>query len=150
MFKTIVGAVTMFTVNTATDGIGAIFKLHEEIALKVLDEATEPVGTRFVCEEANERLDAMCEPGKSRATYINFLKALAAAELIEVTDATGKGGHYSLYSMKPGGFRFFKHVVARRIIQSIVNAFEGVDFALVINELDLTSRNVKPDHLSGA
>lgn len=132
------GTVTMFTVNTKTDGLGAIFKIHEEYALQVLDRAGDyPVGTKHVMDETNLWLEGNGYGERSRATYINFIQGLAEAGLIDAVPTTGRGGKRNEYRFKPGGYNLFKHIVAKRIIQSIVSAFPDVDFVEVINELDI-------------
>lgn len=130
----------MISVNTDQTGIRAVFKDHEVIALKVLEEAgIVYIGVREIWEEANQRLEDKGLKTRSRPTYYGFIRGLADSGLIEAREETGKGGRYDTFRLKQSGMAELKAEVSRRIIQSVINAFPELNFGEVITGLEQVS-----------
>lgn len=130
----------MVNVNTDQTGIRAIFKDHEIVALKILEEAGIVfIGVREIWIDSNERLKEKGLKTRSRPTYYYFIKGLADLDLLETREVTGKGGRYDEYRLKPGGMIKLKTEVSKRIIETVVNAFPELDFGEVITGLEQVS-----------
>lgn len=126
----------MFRVNTTINGIGAVFKRHEEEALNVIEDGgTLYVGTAEIWRQANLALAKAGDEIRSRATYINFVQELHEAGLLEAIEITGKGGRRDVYRFPDGGFKKFKHIVATQMIAAIIEAFPEADYNQIVNEL---------------
>ena len=77
-------------------GLDMFFKPYQIISLDILWNSNKPLGSRQVCEQANEQMSGTI----SRASIINFLNAMVDNSLLDFVETTGKGGHRRLYSSK--------------------------------------------------
>jgi predicted transcriptional regulator len=105
--------------NPANDGLSKIFRDYQQEALKSLWQNSEKgLTSREVHEYANGKIDSSI----SRASIINFLKAMADEGVLNYTERTGKGGYHRVYTPRLNESEFKIHV-AQTIIASLVKDF---------------------------
>ena len=92
--------------NTAETGLRAVLKDYQEIALRVIWESSEGLGSKQVWDRINKRLK---DKTISRASVINFLEDMREKSVLIGDDKTGKGGHRWIYhpAMNETGFKQF-------------------------------------------
>ena len=105
--------------NPANDGLSKIFRDYQQEALKSLWKNSEKgLTSREVYEYANGKIDGSI----SRASIINFLKAMADEGVLKYTERTGKGGYRRVYTPRLNESEF-KIYVAQIMIASLVKDF---------------------------
>ena len=77
----------------------------------------------------NEKIDDSI----SRASIINFLKAMADETVLNYTERTGQGGHNRVYTPRLNESEF-KTYIAQTMIASLLNDFPE-ETKIVINQL---------------
>ena len=108
----------MFKLDTTKPGKYSVFKTYELDALYVLEKAAQHGGflsTLDIWTMTNERLQTVGKEPVSRATIINYLKALDENGYLNTESATGKGGHRSLYRLP--------HVNLEKTFAEIIESF---------------------------
>jgi Fe2+ or Zn2+ uptake regulation protein len=105
--------------DTSEKGLRSVLKYYQEVALRVIWESPEGLGSRKVWEQVNSKLK---DETVSRASIINFLEIMRERGVLQGVDETGKGGHRWIYSpaMNEAGF---KQYVAERILANLKRDF---------------------------
>ena len=115
--------------NPANDGLSKVFRDYQQEALKsVWQNSEKGLTSREVCEYANGKIDGSI----SRASIINFLKAMADEGVLNYTERTGKGGYHRVYTPRLNESEF-KTYVAQTMIASLLKDFP-VETKKVIQE----------------
>ena len=110
---------TTLIFNPSNDGLSKLFRDYQQEALKSLWQNGEKgLNTREVHEYANGKADSSI----SRASIINFLKAMADEGVLNYTERTGKGGYHRVYTPRLNESEF-KTYVAQTIIASLLKDF---------------------------
>ena len=95
----------MFTLDINKKGVDALFKPYEIKALQVLlENDTAFTENLEIWEKVNEYLD---EGSISRASIINYMKALKERGYVEAMRTTGKGGKRFGYRLSKDGLGQF-------------------------------------------
>ena len=98
-----------------------VLKDHEELALRYFwDEKAQGVGSKDIWTYVNEKLGE--NKTISRATTINYLKAMDEEGVLESREVGGKGGYRPLYTAKIDENGFVRYIV-RTIIDSLMRDF---------------------------
>jgi len=99
--------------DTAKSGLEAVFREYEMQALDHLFSVEKPTNSGKVWTWINEGSKWGQEPGNSisRASVIMFLNRLVDEDLLTWEDATGKGGHHRIYTMKLSRPEFTRKVI---------------------------------------
>jgi predicted transcriptional regulator len=105
--------------NTSEIGLRAVLKDYQEIALRVIWESSEGLGSKQVWDRINQRLK---DKTISRASVINFLEDMREKGVLRGDDKTGKGGHRWIYhpAMNEAGF---KKYIAETILGCLMRDF---------------------------
>jgi len=105
--------------NPGNDGLSKVFRDYQQEALKSLWKNGEKgLNTREVHEYANGKTGVTI----SRASIINFLKAMADEGVLNYTERTGKGGYHRVYTPRLNESEF-KTYVAQTMIASMLKDF---------------------------
>ena len=110
-----------FVFDPSQPGLSKVLREHEELAIRYFwDVKAESVGSKDIWIYVNERLGE----GRtiSRATIINFLKAMDEEGVLESRKVGGKGGYRPSYKAKMDENGFVKYIV-RTIINSLIRDF---------------------------
>ena len=109
-----------FIFYPSQSGLRKVLKEHEEFALRYFWDENEEGGSKDVWLYVNEKLGE--ENSISRATIINFLRALVEEGILNSRKVSGKGGYHDIYSPKMDERAYRKHV-ARTVIISLIRDF---------------------------
>ena len=113
-------------------GLAKILRNYQIEALKSLWKNSEKgLTSREVYEYVNGKIDGSI----SRASIINFLKAMADERVLNYKERTGKGGHHRVYTPRLNESEFKKYV-AQTMINSLLKDFPEETKA-VISKLTL-------------
>jgi predicted transcriptional regulator len=105
--------------DTAESGLRAVLKDYQELALRVIWESPEGLGSKAVMDRVNAEL----KPNTiSRASVINFLESMREMGVLKGDERTGKGGHHWIYSPAMNEAEF-KQYIAKTIIESLMRDF---------------------------
>ena len=105
--------------NPEKNGLAKILRNYQIEALKsVWKNSEKGLTSREVYEYANEKIDDSI----SRASIINFLKAMADEGVLNYTERTGKGGYHRVYTPRLNESEF-KTYVAQTMIASLLKDF---------------------------
>ncbi len=100
-------------------GLAKILRNYQIEALKSLRKNSEKgLTSREVYEYVNGKIDGSI----SRASIINFLKAMADERVLNYKERTGKGGHHRVYTPRLNESEFKKYV-AQTMINSLLKDF---------------------------
>jgi predicted transcriptional regulator len=100
-------------------GLAKVLRDYQIEALKSLWKNGEKgQTTRQTYEYVNEKIEGSI----SRASIINFLKAMTDEGVLDYTERTGKGGHHRVYTPRLNESEF-KTYVAQTMISSLVKDF---------------------------
>jgi predicted transcriptional regulator len=101
------------------EGLAKILRNYQVEALKSLWKNSEKgQNSREVHEYVNEKIDGSI----SRASIINFLKAMADEGVLDYETRPGRGGMYRVYTSRLNESEFKKHV-AQTMINSLLKDF---------------------------
>ena len=101
------------------NGLSKVLRDYQQEALKSIWKNSEKgLTSREVHEYVNGKIEGMI----SRASIINFLKAMAVEGVLNYTERTGKGGHHRVYTPRLNESEF-KVYVAQTIIASLLKDF---------------------------
>ena len=102
--------------DTSKEGFRTVLREYQETALRILWESESPLTTKDVWIEVNRRLKGT--RSISRASIINFLKAMDEEGVLTFEEETAKGGHRRRYSpcLDEEGFKLH---VARKVISKL-------------------------------
>jgi len=100
-------------------GLRSVLKDYQEIALRVIWESSEGLGSRQVWEQINERLKPQTI---SRASVINCLSDMREMGVLKGDERTGKGGHRWIYSTSMNEAEF-KQFIAETILGNLKRDF---------------------------
>ena len=117
--------------DTAESGLRAVLKDYQEIALRVIWESPEGLGSKQVWDRINERLK---DKTISRASVINFLEDMREMGVLKGDEKTGKGGHRWIYSPAMNESEF-KQFIAETILKNLMRNFPD-ETRQVIKKLD--------------
>jgi len=117
--------------DTAESGLRAVLKDYQEIALRVIWESPEGIGSKQVWDRINERLK---DKTISRASVINFLEDMREMGVLKGDEKTGKGGHRWIYSPAMNESEF-KQFIAETILKNLMRNFPD-ETRQVIKKLD--------------
>ena len=113
-------------------GLAKILRNYQIEALKsVWKNSEKGLTSREVYEYVNGKIDGSI----SRASIINFLKAMADERVLNYKERTGKGGHHRVYTPRLNESEFKKYV-AQTMINSLLKDFPEETKA-VISQLTL-------------
>jgi len=105
--------------DAAESGLRAVLKDYQEIAIRVIWESPEGLGSKKVCDRVNAEL----KPNTiSRASVINFLESMREMGALKGEEKTGKGGHRWIYSPAMNESEF-KEFIAKTILGSLMRDF---------------------------
>jgi predicted transcriptional regulator len=105
--------------NHEKKGLAKILRDYQIEALKSLWKNSEKgLATGEVHEYVSRKIDGSI----SRASIINFLKAMADEGVLDYEERTGKGGHHRVYTPRLNEFEF-KTYVAQTMIASLLKDF---------------------------
>jgi predicted transcriptional regulator len=105
--------------NPEKKGLAKVLRDYQQEALKSVWKNSEKGQTsREVHEYVNGKLDGSI----SRASIINFLKAMADKGVLNYTERTGKGGYHRVYTPRLNESEFKKYV-AQTMISSLLKDF---------------------------
>ena len=100
-------------------GLAKILRNYQIEALKsVWRNSEKGLSSREVYEYVNGKIDDSI----SRASIINFLKAMADEGVLNYTERTGKGGYHRVYTSRLNESEFKKYV-AQTMIASLLKDF---------------------------
>jgi len=105
--------------DTAESGLRAVLKDYQEIALRVIWESPEGLGSKQVWDRINERLK---DKTISRASVINFLEDMREMGVLKGEEKTGKGGHRWIYSPAMNESEF-KEFIVKTLLESLMRDF---------------------------
>lgn len=115
--------------DTEKPGLCALFKPYKAALIKHLYFVTFPNrshgrGSGKLWEWLEENAERLGVEKRSRASVINALNDLVDEGFLKWKDATGKGGHHRLYSVKlsPGDFEQY---VTHIILDKMTSIFKG-------------------------
>ncbi len=101
------------------EGLAKILRNYQVEALKSLwNNSEKGQNSREVHEYVNEKIDGSI----SRASIINFLKAMADERVLDYKTRPGKGGMYRVYTPRMNESEFKKYV-AQIMINSLLKDF---------------------------
>jgi predicted transcriptional regulator len=101
------------------NGLAKILRDYQQEALKsVWKNSEKGLTSREVYEYVNGKIDDSI----SRASIINFLKAMADEGVLSYTERTGKGGYHRVYTSRLNESEFKKYV-AQTMIASLLKDF---------------------------
>ena len=110
-----------FIFDPSQPGLRKVLKDYEELALRYFwDEKAEDVGSKDVWNYVSKKLGK--DKTISRATTIQFLKAMDEEGVLESREVNGKGGYPPQYTSKMDKKEFTKNIV-RTIIDSLMRGF---------------------------
>ena len=105
--------------NPEKKGLTKILRNYQQEALKSLWKNSEKgLTSREVHEYVSRKIDGSI----SRASIINFLKAMADEGVLNFKERTGKGGHHRVYTPRLNESEF-KTYVAQTMIASLLKGF---------------------------
>ncbi len=105
--------------NPEKNGLAKILRNYQIEALKSLWKNSEKgLTSREVYEYVNGKIDGSI----SRASIINFLKAMADERVLNYKERTGKGGYHRVYTPRLNESEFKKYV-AQTMIASLLRDF---------------------------
>ena len=84
------------SLDLSETGLAMFFKPYQIASLDILWNSEEPLLSRQVWEQVNEKLTGSI----SRASIINFLNASVEHGFLNYSETTGKGGYRRIYSSK--------------------------------------------------
>ena len=105
--------------NPANDGLSKVFRDYQQEALKSVWKNGE---NGLVSREVYEYVNGKIDDSISRASIINFLKAMADEGVLNYTERTGKGGYHRVYTPRLNESEFKKYV-AQTMIASLLKDF---------------------------
>ena len=93
--------------DTGKESLDMFFKDYQVESLRYLWRI-QPEGakSKAVWTNVNESLQGSI----SRASIINYLNDMVEERLLTYTEATGKGGHHRVYTIKYGETEFKQHI----------------------------------------
>lgn len=105
--------------DTGKESLDMFFKDYQVESLRYLWHI-QPEGakSKAVWTNVNESLQGSI----SRASIINYLNAMVDEGLLTYTEATGKGGHHRVYTIKYGEKEFKQHI-AGLIIEKLLREY---------------------------
>jgi hypothetical protein len=105
--------------NPEKKGLTKILRDYQVEALKSLWKNSEKgLATGEVHEYVSRKIDGSI----SRASIINFLKAMADEGVLDYEERTGRGGYHRVYTPRLNEFEF-KTYVAQTMIASLLKDF---------------------------
>ncbi len=105
--------------NPEKKGLTKILRNYQQEALKSLWKNSEKgLTSREVHEYVSRKIDGSI----SRASIINFLKAMADEGVLNFKERTGKGGYHRVYTPRFNESEFKKYV-AQTMINSLLKDF---------------------------
>ncbi len=105
--------------NPANKSLSKVFRDYQQEALKsVWKNSEKGLNSREVFEHVNGKIDGSI----SRASIINFLKAMADEGVLNYTEQSGKGGMHRVYTPRLNESEF-KTYVAQTVIASLLKDF---------------------------
>ena len=105
--------------NPEQKGLAKILRDYQQEALKsVWKNSEKGLTTREVCEYVNRKIDGSI----SRASIINFLKAMADEGVLDFKERSGKGGFHRVYTPRLNESEFSRYV-AQTMISSLLKDF---------------------------
>ena len=105
--------------NPEKKGLTKILRDYQQEALKsVWKNSEKGLATGEVHEYVSRKIDGSI----SRASIINFLKAMADEGVLNFKERTGKGGHHRVYTPRLNESEF-KTYVAQTMIASLLKGF---------------------------
>ena len=118
--------------NPEKKGLAKILKNYQQEALNSIWRNSEKGQTS---SQTHEYVNGKIEGSISRASIINFLKAMADERVLNYKERTGKGGHHRVYTPRLNESEFKKYV-AQTMINSLLKDFPEETKA-VISKLTL-------------
>jgi predicted transcriptional regulator len=118
--KSGVGDIDMTLIfNPGEKGLAKVLRDYQQEALKsVWKNGENGITSREVYEYVNGKLEGSI----SRASIINFLKAMADEGVLNYTERTGKGGYHRVYTARLNESEF-KTYIAQTMISSLLKSF---------------------------
>ncbi len=105
--------------NPEKKGLAKVLRDYQQEALKsVWKNSEKGLTSREVYEYVIGKIDGSI----SRASIINFLKAMADEGVLNYTERTGKGGHHRVYTPRLNESEY-KQYVAHMVIASLLKDF---------------------------
>jgi predicted transcriptional regulator len=105
--------------NPEQNGLNKVLRDYQLEALKsVWKNGEKGLTSREVYEYVNGKIDGSI----SRASIINFLKAMADEGVLDFTERTGKGGYHRVYTPRLNESEF-KTYIAQTMIASLLKDF---------------------------
>jgi predicted transcriptional regulator len=105
--------------NPEKNGLAKVLLDYQQQALKSVWKNGEKGQTS---REVHEYVNGKIEGSISRASIINFLKAMADEGVLNYTERTGKGGYHRVYTAQMNESEF-KTYVAQTVIASLLKDF---------------------------
>ena len=105
--------------NPEKKGLTKILRNYQQEALKSLWKNSEK---GLAPSEVHEYVSRKIDGSISRASIINFLKAMADEGVLNFKERTGKGGHHRVYTPRLNESEF-KTYVAQTMIASLLKDF---------------------------
>jgi predicted transcriptional regulator len=105
--------------NPEQNGLAKVLRDYQQEALiSVWKNGENGITSREVYEYVNGKIDDSI----SRATIINFLKAMADETVLDYTERSGKGGYHRVYTPRLNESEF-KTYIAQTMIASLLKDF---------------------------
>ncbi len=105
--------------NPKQKGLAKVLRDYQQEALKsVWKNGEKGLTSREVYEYVNGKIDDSI----SRASIINFLKAMADETVLDYTERSGKGGYHRVYTPRLSESEF-KTFIAQTMIASLLKDF---------------------------
>jgi predicted transcriptional regulator len=101
------------------DGLAKVLRDYQQEALKSVWKNGE---NGLTSREVHKYVNGTIDDSISRASIINFLKAMADEGVLNYTERTGKGGYHRVYTTRLNESEF-KQYVAQTMIASLLKDF---------------------------
>jgi len=124
-----------FIFDTSKKGVETVMRDYQVLCMEFLwEKGEEGASTGKAWLHVNKNLIAG-EKTISRSSIINFMKTLPEKGLATYTMRTGKGGHHRVYYPAIDEAEF-KELIAKQIIEKLLEAFEEETDTAIIKILD--------------
>jgi len=124
-----------FIFDTSKKGLETVMKEYQAICMEFLWEKGEKGGsTREAWLHINKILIPK-EKTISRASIIQFMRKMEEKGILKYWERTGKGGYHRIYAPLLDEAKF-KELIAKRVIEKLLEEFEEETDTAIIKILD--------------
>ena len=116
--------------NPEKNGLAKVLLDYQQEALKSVWKNSE---NGLTTGEVHEYVSGKIDGSISRASIINFLKAMADEGVLNYTERPGKGGYHRVYTSRLNESEFKKYI-AQTVLVSMLNDFQE-ETKTAINQL---------------